>query len=116
MNNCTNCRYANKSANVAGYNVCMNWDSVHFALKVTEKIICSLFQEIERPVNDLTYGLDCRGDYALFVDIKHINGWTIDAKVKRATKGRTVFFRVIEDGEQKHSHGWIEKDKIIQWG
>lgn len=69
--------------------------------------------------NDLTYGEDVRGDNALFIEGSHINnnGWELDDEAQAFTEGKSpTFFRVIENGEQQSSHGWIEDGKIIQWG
>jgi hypothetical protein len=69
---------------------------------------------------DMTFGYDARGDYALFIDKKRMkdsdsfNEETTDYlknKIREAT-----FFRLIDDGEQLRSHGWIENGKIVQWG
>jgi hypothetical protein len=65
---------------------------------------------------DLTYGTDIRGDYALFIERKHfVDGWELDTEAKNAARGLT-FFRMIENGVQQSSHGWIENDEIVQWG
>ena len=66
---------------------------------------------------DLTYGEDCRGDYALFIERGHINGDELDEEAKAFTKklGPT-FFRVTEHGKQRSSHGWIIAGQIVQWG
>ena len=77
---------------------------------------------------DLVFGEDIRGDEALFIESKHIDGWDIDYSVRRLisesirdgeiNKGGVIFFRVIRDGIQQHGHGWISIDelKIVQWG
>jgi hypothetical protein len=65
---------------------------------------------------DLTFGTDKRGDDALFIDRSHINGWDVDSTVKDLIGDNLTFFRVIEDGEERSGHGWIEDGKIIQWG
>ena len=68
---------------------------------------------------DLTFGEDIRGDYALFIENKHFKSeWEIDSKVKSFLKNNSdvIFFRVINDGEEKGSHGYIENGEIIQWG
>lgn len=70
-------------------------------------------------VNDLTYGEDVRGDHALFIERKHIlnGGEDIDEEASKVTRKKgPVFFRVIENGVQQRSHGWIIDDKIVQWG
>jgi hypothetical protein len=65
---------------------------------------------------DLTFGIDVRGDEAFFIERRHFTGdWTIDAEARKVLKGHSAeFFRMIEDGEQVHSHGWIEGGKVIQ--
>ena len=68
-------------------------------------------------MENLTFDFDIRGDYALFIEEKHINGWELDDYVKnRFLNCEATFFRVIKDGEQTKSHGWIENGKIAQWG
>jgi hypothetical protein len=49
---------------------------------------------------DLTYGDDIRGDYALFIERKHFksNGWEISKEAAAAAGSDTTFFRVIENG------------------
>lgn len=66
---------------------------------------------------DLTYGIDRRGDYSLFIEEKHFtNDWECDEETAHVVKNIT-FFRVIRDGIQRHGHGWINSDgKIEQWG
>lgn len=66
-------------------------------------------------IQDLTHGEDIRGDYALFIDGKHIDGWELDDEAKRYTQ-ETTFFRVIKNGKQTSSHGWAENGEIVQWG
>lgn len=68
---------------------------------------------------DLTYGEDVRGDHALFIERSHFqkNGWELDEEAYEFTKNKSAtFFRVIEDGEEQSSHGWIEEGKVVQWG
>jgi len=68
---------------------------------------------------DLTFGTDCRGDDALFIERKHfINEWELDLEVNKFFQQilSPTFFRVIYDGIESHSHGWIENGEIIQWG
>ena len=67
---------------------------------------------------DLTKGEDVRGDHALFIERKHFQkGNALDWETFELTKdSEAVFFRIIENGEQQHSHGWIERGQIIQWG
>lgn len=67
---------------------------------------------------DLTFGNDVRGDYALFIDLKHfLSDCEVDDVVKQISinRGEAIFFRVIHEGEQG-SHGWLEDGEIIQWG
>ncbi len=68
-------------------------------------------------LEDLKYGYDRRGDYALFIDIRHFkpDGWTVDEEA-RTGKSEAIFFRVIIDGEHWKAHGWIEDNKVVQWG
>jgi hypothetical protein len=72
---------------------------------------------------DLTQGEDIRGDYALFVDVKHFieDGFDIDEELKshlRKNLSGDVFFRVIVDGEEQSGHGWLNADtqEVFQWG
>jgi len=69
-------------------------------------------------IQDLTSNIDIRGDYALFIDKNHFIGeWKLDDYVRlRILNCEPTFFRVIKDGEQQSSHGWIENGKIVQWG
>ncbi|MFA5366660.1 MAG: hypothetical protein WC333_02150 [Dehalococcoidia bacterium] len=67
-------------------------------------------------IEDLTYDIDVRGDYALFIEKKHfIEEWKLDNEAREAAGGIT-FFRVIRDGVQQSGHGWIENGEIVQWG
>ena len=116
MEKCINCKWLNKQLDVAAYSVCMNPDSDCFAMVVKENNICSLYERLELPVDDLSFGMDRMGEYALFIDAKHIDGWKLDKHVIKVTRGRAVFFRVITEGEQSQSHGWIEKNRVSQWG
>lgn len=67
---------------------------------------------------DLTYGEDIRGDYALFIERKHFksNGWEISQEAAAAAGSDSTFFRVIENGVEQAGHGWIEDGKVFQWG
>lgn len=66
---------------------------------------------------DLTFGEDCRGDYAFFIELTHfINDWEIDEEAKIKIGLGTHFFRGLIDGEEVHQHGWIEDGKVVQWG
>jgi len=70
-------------------------------------------------MEDLSYGTDIRGDYALFIEAKHFigNGWELDAQTKEQLRGcNPTFFRAISKGKQLQSHGWIEDGEIVQWG
>ena len=73
--------------------------------------------EPEPLIEDLTFGTDIRGDEAFFIESFHINGWEVDSDVIEALRGKgPEFCRVLENGLQRHSHGWIEDGRIIQWG
>lgn len=72
---------------------------------------------------DLTFGTDCRGDYALFIDEGHFigGGWELDGQVADVLEHNPTFFRVISDGEEQSGHGWAELDEdenavVVQWG
>lgn len=68
---------------------------------------------------DLTYGIDVRGDEALFIEEKHFidAGWELDDEAYTQLEDCSpTFFRVIKDGEEQSGHGWIEKGEIVQWG
>lgn len=66
---------------------------------------------------DLTYGEDVRGDHALFIEESHIIGDQLDAEAHAFTENLApTFFRVLNNGQQRGGHGWIEKGEIIQWG
>jgi hypothetical protein len=68
-------------------------------------------------IEDLTYGTDKRGDYAYFIEDKHIlpDGWRVDDEA-RTGKSEAIFFRIICEGNHTKSHGWIEDNIIVQWG
>jgi hypothetical protein len=68
-------------------------------------------------ITDLSYGIDIREDNAYFIEFKHIldDGWTVD-DIARTNKSEPIFFRCIDEGIQQHQHGWIEYNKIVQWG
>lgn len=116
MDKCITCKWMNLRPDVAAYSICLNEHSEHFALVVKENNVCFLYERNLVPVEDLTFGIDKKGEYALFIDAKHINGWKLDKHVIKVTRGRAVFFRVISGGEQSQSHGWIEKNRVAQWG
>jgi hypothetical protein len=69
---------------------------------------------------DLTYGIDVRGDNALFVEEKHFIGkyCELDKEVKTFLKKTkdAIFFRVIKDGKEQRGHGWIKDEEVMQWG
>jgi hypothetical protein len=67
---------------------------------------------------DLQFGPDCRGDWALFIERFRINGWDIDAEAaaSAARADGPVFFRVLDQGIEQGSHGFIEDGRIVQWG
>ena len=66
---------------------------------------------------DLTQGVDIRGDEAAFIEEKHFkNDWELDDEAKAALGSGVYFFRVVRNGEQQSGHGWIENGEIIQWG
>jgi hypothetical protein len=66
---------------------------------------------------DLTYGSDVRGDSALFIEQKHFNSeWELDQEAQKFVGKKLTFFRVIHNGKQKSSHGWIDNGEIVQWG
>jgi len=66
----------------------------------------------------LDQDFDVRGDYALFIEEKHFkDDWELDEYTKNSLLNcEPTFFRVINDGVQTSSHGWIENGEIIQWG
>ena len=113
--NCTMCRHLNRT-DIAASGICMNTESDKFAYQVGKLDRCEHFEMIKPKRQDLSYGLDGRGDYALFIDARHIQGWNIDTDAKRATKRNVVFFRVIDNGEEQHGHGFIVNNKIVHWG
>jgi hypothetical protein len=71
---------------------------------------------------DLTYGRDARGDMAIFIERKHLlSGEEVDKETKGMINRlfgskHPAFFRIIENGIQTGSHGWIQNGKIFQWG
>ena len=66
---------------------------------------------------DLTQGVDIRGDEAAFIEEKHFkNDWELDDEAKNALGSGVYFFRVVRNGEQQSGHGWIENGEIVQWG
>jgi hypothetical protein len=77
----------------------------------------------EHMKKDLNYGYDCRSDWAFFIHESHINqNGELDDQVVHEilTDPMPIFFRVINDHREIHTHGWIDKHegeiKIIQWG
>ena len=71
-----------------------------------------------KKMQHLDSDIDARGDYALFIEEKHFKN---DSELDEQTKNSLLncdatFFRVIQDGEQTSSHGWIENGEIVQWG
>lgn len=66
---------------------------------------------------DLTIGTDCRGDHAFFIEESHFSpDGSLDEEAKDALGDGLHFFRLLRDGEQAHTHGWIENGEVIQWG
>ena len=70
---------------------------------------------------DFEQGIDARGDQAVFIESRHINGWELDETSKKyiqITFEDVFFFRVIKDGIQQSGHGYIDvtEGRIIQWG
>lgn len=72
-------------------------------------------------------GEDLRGDIALFIERKHLDGWLFDQAVLRKLKRlkvKTMLFRLLEQGRQQTTHGWVSlvrKGRLIvaeveQWG
>ena len=73
----------------------------------------------EERFKDWDEGEDCRGDYATFIEARHIvgDGWELSQEGKDLMAGcEPTFFRLLMDGVQHSGHGWIEDGKIIQWG
>lgn len=85
--------------------------------------------------DDLTLDYDVRGDLAFFIERKHIiNGNKFDNELTNYINNNIsslydagqiqggpdnwIFFRLIEDGKQHSSHGWIDLEslEIVQWG
>jgi len=68
-------------------------------------------------VDDLSYGIDGRGDYALFIESWHFTDdqWGVDDDA-RTGKTEAIFFRVLYEGLPGKGHGWIEDNKVVQWG
>lgn len=82
---------------------------------------------VGRRREDLTFGEDMRGAVALFVDSKHLvepGGYYLgrmDEAVARIVEEQTdcesVFFRLLENGRETGSHGWVgAKGAVEQWG
>jgi len=76
------------------------------------------FTTMANKMEDLSYDIDVRGDYALFIEEKH---FTNNDDLKEHTANRflncnATFFRVIKNGVQQSGHGWIEDGEIVQWG
>ena len=69
-------------------------------------------------MEDFSKDTDIRGDYALFIEAKNFTPRSdLKPEAKQRMKGcQPTFFRVIVDGKQQHSHGWIEDGEIVQWG
>jgi hypothetical protein len=69
-------------------------------------------------IKDLTSDIDCRGDYAFFIEYRHVADGNLDATTKNVLHGKNhpIFFRVIRNGVETSSHGWIENGEIVQWG
>lgn len=65
---------------------------------------------------DLTFGEDQRGDHAYFIHLKHFTGeWEV-SKAATLRRSGTHFFRCLNDKGFAHQHGWIEWNKVVQWG
>jgi hypothetical protein len=77
----------------------------------------SLEPEETKRIGDLTYGEDVRGDFAYFIESKHFRhgDWRVDHETRTRSQ-EPVFFRVLQDGVQTSSHGWLEDCVVVQWG
>ena len=62
---------------------------------------------------DLSFGADCRGDYALFLEAKHVQG---DGSLDINVGEEPVYLRFIINGEEQRVHGWAKGNQIVQWG
>jgi hypothetical protein len=69
-------------------------------------------------MEDFSKDIDIRGDYALFIESKHFTpNSDLKPEIKKRLKGcQPTFFRIIRNGKQQPSHGWIEDGEIVQWG
>lgn len=72
---------------------------------------------------DLTMDIDKRGDVALFIEERHFIDDELDDEMKDFLSDLDddmIFFRIIKNGRETQSYGWIEVDddeiKIVQWG
>lgn len=73
---------------------------------------------------DLSRASDHRGDEAIFIEQKNFeeDGWRLKQSVAKKLNERfgdeVMFFRVIINGEETASHGWIETKQgdVAQWG
>ena len=67
-------------------------------------------------VKNLSYGTDCRGDYAYFIENGLIMADGTLCEEARTHTQEWVFFRMLLGGRQTPRHGWIQDNEVVQWG
>ena len=74
---------------------------------------------------DLEYGIDKTGEFALFIEERHVvgDGWQLDETTKKYIqlefkKNDMIYFRIIKRGQPQNGHGFIDNNlgEIVQWG
>jgi hypothetical protein len=61
---------------------------------------------------------DVFGEYTYCIEEKHFLGkdhWRVD-KEANTESPEPIYFRVLKNGIPQHSHGWIVRSKVMQWG
>ena len=104
-----------------------------FKQRLTESENLNISDVRSSKKEDLTFGDDIRGDETLFIEDKHFDGDDVDNEVKSFIVDmikdgeiyedeKILFFRIIEDGEETDSHGWLSVSKrknkisVYSWG
>ncbi len=73
---------------------------------------------------NFSQGTDVRGDYALFIENNEFkSGWELEPSAIKKLQDMNlgtdaIFFRIIFQGVQSASHGWINPitGNVEQWG
>ncbi len=109
---CSTCKYRNIDDARFSIGLCLNEKSKNFALRVGGVDSCGFHQP---SVKDLSFGADASGDHALFIEKSRINGNRLDQETKNVIGVDAVYFRILDDGKETNTRGWIKKKRIVMF-